>query len=60
MAAAFKCERCKHYFDEKNVDGKEYPYIVSEKNGEEVVLDLCPTCKEKLVSFINVKETTNA
>ena len=63
MAKAYQCDRCKKYFSEKDVDGTKYPYIVNRKSpeSEEYFLDLCPTCKEKLVQFINVKEQqTNA
>ena len=56
LAKAFQCDRCKKYFSEKDLDGSKYPYIVNVKEGKEYVLDLCPTCKEKLVQFINVKE----
>lgn len=57
MAAAFQCDRCKKYFSEKDVDGSKYPYIVNVgKDGNERELDLCPSCKEKLIQFINVKE----
>lgn len=56
---AYQCDRCKKYFNEKDVDGSPYPYITNKSKTDEtkgVVLDLCPTCKEKLISFINVKE----
>lgn len=56
LAKAFQCDRCKKYFSEKDLDGSIYPYIVNIKEGGEYNLDLCPTCKEKLVQFINVKE----
>jgi hypothetical protein len=58
---AFQCDRCKRYFNEKNVDGSSYPYIMNVFKGETEsrVADLCPTCKENLVKWLNVKEETN-
>jgi hypothetical protein len=60
MAAAYQCDRCKKFFAEKDVDGSAYPYIVNiGATKTERTLDLCPSCKEKLVAFISVKEQTN-
>lgn len=58
MAAAYQCDRCKKFFNEKNVDGSIYPYIVdiNKSSHGDHILDLCSTCKEKLISWINVKE----
>ena len=55
---AFQCDRCKRYFNELNVDGNIYPYIVNIFKGEvtERRADLCPTCKENLIKWLNVKE----
>ena len=55
---AFQCDRCKHYFNEKNVDGNIFPYIMNNFKGETAPrqADLCPDCKEKLIKWLNVKE----
>lgn len=55
---AFQCDRCKRYFNEKNIDGSRFPYIMNVFKGEMEPreADLCPTCKEGLVKWLNVKE----
>lgn len=60
MALAWQCDRCKKYFSERNVDGSKYPYVVNLKkvgsDDVEYEMDLCPSCKDKLKTFLTIKE----
>lgn len=63
MAKAYKCDRCKRYFDER---GKNYNEVVDgEYDGialydsdkfTSVRFDLCPDCLGKLAMFLDNEE----
>lgn len=50
MSKAFKCDRCKQYYDQFSK-----PYSILEHDKKDM-LDLCPSCMEKLKGWLKEYE----
>ena len=65
---AYKCDRCKGYFDSKNDENdesREYTlYKWNDVRDADLPMDLCPDCYKKLVEFAKnadaLKENNNS
>ena len=62
MAAAYKCDRCGKLFEEyskmQDVPGKQYGIIHGRQGCILRHLDLCASCYEALIYFMNEEEET--